>query len=206
MKRTGIVLLALMLLLSMTLSLGGCASNAPEVAQVYDIVVDLVERSYAANDLLYGYGIPVHAVDSKIAEINYLYNDFDFADYEYAHELSPYLTMAEIRAELESVYSSDFLDSHFSTLFDGFMMGDRVVRARYYEKSDWLWRSIDDSEPLITWQRIYDYATMRVVAPSRADYVTVEIDSHLENDPTVLAVRLSIVYEDGQWRLDTPTY
>ncbi|MBQ7318837.1 MAG: hypothetical protein IJW97_01470 [Clostridia bacterium] len=205
-KRLPALLLAILLLLALPLSLGGCASDAPEVEQVYDIVVDLVERSYAANDLLYGYGIPVHAIGSALADINYLYNDTDFADYEYAHELSPYLSIAEIRDTLESVYSSDFLDSHNTTLFDGFFVGNDIVRARYYEKSEWLYQSVDADDPLITWQRIYDYSSMRVVKPSSATYVTVEIDSHIENDSTVLPVKLSIVYENGQWRLDTPTY
>ena len=204
-KRLFTLLLSLLMLLSLPLSLGGCASDVPEVADIYDIVVDLVERSYAANDLLYGYGIPTHGFDSQLAAINYLYNDTDFADYEYAHELSPYLTVGEIQAVLESVYSSDFLDSLYSSLFDGFMMGGSVVRARYYEKNDWLYQSANQ-DPLITWQRIYDYSTMRIVKPSSADYITVEIDSHIENDSTILPVKLSIVYENGQWLLDTPTY
>ena len=55
---------------------------------------------------------------------------------------------------------------------------------------------VDDSET----------TTMRIVKPSSADYITVEIDSHIENDSTILPVKLSIVYENGQWLLDTPTY
>lgn len=198
--------MVLLLCLALSLGLSGCASSAPEVAQIYDVVVELVERSYAANDLLFGYGIPVHAIDSELAALNYLYSDAEFADYEYAHELSPYMTIGEIKSVLESVYSKEYLASHYTTLFDGFMMGDRVVRARYYEEDEWLFQSVDSSEPLITWQRIYDYSTMRVIKPSNASYVTVEIDTHLENDDVILPVQLSIVYTEDGWRLDAPTY
>ena len=63
-----------------------------------------------------------------------------------------------------------------------------------------------DIEPLVTWQRIYDYSTMRVIKPSSSDYVTVEIDTHLEGEEEILPVQISMVYERGGWYLDAPTY
>jgi hypothetical protein len=60
-------------------------------------------------------------------------------------------------------------------------------------------------EPLVTQQRIYDYASMRVVGGDSQTAV-IEIDSHLENEQTTLVVELVLVWENGQWRLDTPTY
>lgn len=203
--RTYSLLLALAMLLCLALPLGGCASDAPAVEQIYDVVVDLVERSYAANDLLYGYGLPVIAIGSEWAELNYTYNASDYADYEYVSEYSPYISITTIKEELESVYSKTFLDSYYTALFDGFLAGETLFRARYYETNDWLYQSVDN-EPLVTWQRIYDYSTMRVIKPSRADYVTVEIDTHLEGETTTLPVRIAIVYQDGEWRLDAPTY
>lgn len=203
-KRIYTLLLAIALLLT-PLSLASCSSKPPALEQIYDTVVDLVERSYAANDLLYGYGLPVIAIGSQWAELNYIYSDSDYADYEYVSENSRYLSISAIKEALESVYSAELLDSYQTALFDGFIVGNDVIRARYYESDEWLYQSLD-SEPLVTWQRIYDYSTMRIVKPSRADYVTVEIDTHLEDDDTVLPVRIAIVYEKGEWRLDSPTY
>jgi hypothetical protein len=60
-------------------------------------------------------------------------------------------------------------------------------------------------EPLVTNQRIYDYATMRVVTGDDRTAV-IRLDSHLENETTTLIVELVLVLEDGEWRLDTPTY
>ena len=190
---------------AMPITLGGCASDAPEVEAIYDTVVDLIERSYAANDVLYGYGLPVIDIGSEYAELNYTYSANDYADYEYVSDKSPYISVAAMQDMLESVYSEEFLESYYGAMFDGFISGDTVVRARYYETNDWLYQSVD-MEPLVTWQRIYDYSTMRVIKPSSADYVTVEIDTHLEGDDTVLPVQISIVYERGEWYLDAPTY
>jgi hypothetical protein len=199
------LLLAIFLCLALPLSLSGCAQDMPDVAAVYDTVVDLIERSYAANDILYGYGLPVIDIGSEYAELNYTYSANDYANYEYVSELSPYVSVVSIREMLEEVYSTEFLATYYTTLFDGFMTGDTVFPARYYETGNWLYQSVD-IEPLVTWQRIYDYSTMRVIKPSSADYVTVEIDTHLEGDDTVLPVKISMVYERGGWYLDAPTY
>ncbi|MBQ7338379.1 MAG: hypothetical protein IJW40_08010 [Clostridia bacterium] len=199
------LLIALILLFCLPATLSGCASQPPEVVQIYDIVVDLVERSYAANDLLYGYGLPVIAIGSEWAELNYIYNDSDYADYEYVSEFSSHVSVNAIKETLESVYSDDFLATYYTSLFDGFLVGEEVFRARYYESNEWLYQSVDN-EPLVTWQRIYDYSTMRLTKPSRADYVSVIIDTHLEGEDEILPVTISITYEDGAWYLDTPTY
>ncbi len=199
------LLLTFALALCLPFALSGCASEPPAVEEVYDIVVDLVERSYAANDLLYGYGLPVIAIGSEWADLNYTYSENDYADYEYVSEYSPYVSLTAIKDELESVYSAEFLETYYTSLFDGFLAGEQLFRARYYEKNDWLYQSVDN-EPLVTWQRIYDYSSMRLTKPSRADYVSVEIDTHLEGEDTVLPVTISIVYLDGAWYLDTPTY
>ena len=185
--------------------MAACSTQAPPVEAIYDTVVDLIERSYAANDLLYGYGLPVIAIDSEWAELNFTYSENDYADYEYVSEYSPYLTANAIKAELESVYSTDYLSTYYTSLFDGFIAGETLFRARYYEADNWLYQSVDN-EPLVTWQRIYDYSTMRITKPSRADYVSVIIDTHLEGDDTILPVTISIVNQGGTWYLDSPTY
>ena len=197
--------LSVLLCLSLPLSLSGCSNELPEVDAVYDVVVDLIERSYAANDILYGYGLPVVDIGSEYAEINYTYSASDYANYEYISEKSPYLSVTSIRELLESVYSEAFLATYVGTLFDGFTAGDTVFSPRYYETNDWLYQSVD-IEPLVTWQRIYDYSTMRVIKPCGANYVTVEIDTHLEGEEEILPVQIAIVYERGAWYLDAPTY
>jgi hypothetical protein len=58
----------------------------------------------------------------------------------------------------------------------------------------------------ITEKRIYNYDSMEIVRPSKANRITVEIDSYLEGSEEHLTVRLSLVKQDGEWYLDSPTY
>lgn len=192
-------------LLFSALFLPGCASSPPELDQIYDTVVNLIEQSYQANDILYGYGLPIIAIDSELAETYHVYSDNDSASYAYVAEESAAITVSAIKDILESVYSSDYLDTYYTSLFDGFVAGDTVYRARYYESDEWLYQSTDN-QPLVTWQRVYDYSTMRLTKPSRADYVSVIIDTHMEGEEEILPITISIVYQNGAWYLDTPTY
>ena len=55
--------------------------------------------------------------------------------------------------------------------------------------------------------RIYDYSSMRVVAPSTREACYIEIDSYLPDQPdNVMRDRLRLVkQEDGLWYLDSFT-
>jgi hypothetical protein len=85
------------------------------------------------------------------------------------------------------------------------VVGSTVVRAQLYETEEGLYQSAD-REVLIPRQRIYDYATMRVVKPSNAHFVTLELESHMPGEQEALTVRLALILEQDGWRLDTPTY
>ena len=86
-----------------------------------------------------------------------------------------------------------------------------VRGARYYNYEDpegrvWLMSS-DDYTPLIKGKRIYDMSTATIVSPSSADFVNIKIETYLEDSPdTRVSVTLSMVKQDGEWRLDSATY
>lgn len=205
-RRWGAVLLLVATMGGMFSSLTGCGrSQPPALEEMYDTVISLIEQSYAVNDLVFGYGLPVWAIDSEYAELQHLYNDNDYVDYQYVTEYAPYRSTEEIKTAMEAVYSSDYLASLYATMFDGTAYGDRVARAQLYENDVWLYQSVD-YRPLVTWQRIYDYASMRMVSPSSATYVTIELDSYLTDDLGRVSVRLGFAREADGWRLDTPTY
>ncbi len=204
MKRTLLALLAALTLLLTALT--GCReSDPPALEDIYDEAVALIEASYAVNDAIFGYGLPVWPIDSELASLTGVYRDSDSAAYERVTDRTPYRSAGELRDAMAEVYSADYVASLSETLFDGFVMGSTVVRARLFEDEDGMYQSASH-EPLVTQQRVYDYATMRVVKPSNAHFVTIELDSHLPGEQETLTVRLSLILEDGGWRLDTPTY
>lgn len=196
--------LACLCLLSL---LCGCGSRStpPELYEIYDEAVALIEASFAVNDALLGHGLPVYEIGSEYAELHKLYADSDFANYERVTPETPYRTIDDIKAAMAAVYSSDYCDSLYANLFDGFVSGSTLVRAQYREDAKGLYL-VTDYTPLVTEQRIYDYATMRIIEPSSLDYVNLEIESYLPGQPERLSVTISLVLEEDGWRLDTPTY
>ena len=141
----------------------------------------------------------------------------------------PYQDIESIQALAESVYTESYLKGAnwkegdlgyggvYAAMFDGFTMGTEIVYARY---------RIDDSidgfyllksnefEPYFTEHKTYDYSTMKIVSPSKAELVNVEITANgryidyenFEVKTGAHTVTLTFVFENGEWKLDTPTY
>jgi len=118
-----------------------------------------------------------------------------------------YVTVNDIKAEAEKVYSSSYLMSIYETMFVGYIEKgvNDIIYARYYDSPDGL-KMLKESDIWITEKRVYDYDSMKIVRPSNSKRITVEINSHLENSTDDLLVRLSLVKQGDQWYLDSPTY
>ena len=177
-------------------------SQPPRLEDSYDETVELIEKSLAVNDLVFGYGLPVWHIGSEYAAMLYIYDKTPV--FENVTEYATITTLTQMKQRMEAVYSSAYLESLYGPLFDGYAYEEGSMPAQYNEDSTRLyqWKNY---KPLVTKQRIYDYASMRVVGGD-AQTAVIEIDSHLENEETTLVVELILVLENGQWRLDTPTY
>lgn len=192
-----------LVMLCLLTALSACArSKPPRLEDIYDEAVELIEKSFAINDIAFGHGLPVWHIGSEYAEMLYIYNNTPI--FENVTEYATVTTLAQMKQRMEAVYSSAYLESLFVPLFDGYAYEEGSMPAQFNEDSTRLyqWKGY---APLVTQQRIYDYASMRVVGGD-AQTAVIEIDSHLENEQTSLVVELVLVLENGQWRLDTPTY
>lgn len=218
MKKRFIMLAAL--LLSMLL-IGGCSgcngcaacSSPPELEEVYDRIVYLIEESKEINTVIYGEGLPVYEVGSDYADYNRLYGtkNTDLIAYEMVSEYAKYQSADEIREAAEKIYTDACLKSIYTYLFDGISISDSMSgiateKAKYDIGSETFGQSRED-ESLLTGMRIYDYSTMKIIKPSNAEVFRITIDSWMENTPAAiqkseLAFALG---EDGLWYLDTFT-
>jgi hypothetical protein len=194
-----------LLLVSLCLltALPACAkSKPPRLEDIYDEAVELIEKSFAVNDMVFGHGLPVWHYGSEYADMLHIYQKTPI--FENVTEYATVATLESIKTRMAAVYSAAYTESLFAPLFDGYVYEEGSMPAQYREDATRLyqWKSY---EPLVTQQRIYDYASMRVVGGD-AETAIIEIDSHLENEQTTLIVELVLVLENGQWRLDTPTY
>lgn len=192
-----------LVLLSLLGTLLSCArSKPPRLEDIYDEAVRLIEASFAVNDVAFGYGLPVWHIGSEYAQMHHIYDKTTV--FENVTEYATVTTLTQLKSRMSAVYSAAYLESLFVPLFDGYAYEEGAMPAQLREDATRLyqWKHY---EPLITSQRIYDYASMRVVGGDDKTAV-IAIDSHLENEQTTLTVELVLVLEDGQWRLDTPTY
>lgn len=138
--------------------------------------------------------------------------------YDYVRDDCKYQSVDDIKALAEKVYSKAYLDSVYTTVFDGFAEeGIGLVRARYMRDesgSSGFFLKSNEFEPYFEKQTVYDYSTMRVLPSSKSGRVTVEMEAegkYLDYDTLEVKVgktkkQLTFVKENGEWRLDTPTY
>ena len=147
-------------------------------------------------------------------EYEFFYTSDDPADYDYVRGDCVYSSVDEIKKAAALVYSTDYLNAIYETMFVGSLSDTNYVEgmtARYIEYADdegnvSLMKS-NTYDPFITEIREYDFSTAKIVKPANAEYVNIEIESYLPSKPeNRLTVRLSMILENGQWMLDSATY
>ena len=131
----------------------------------------------------------------------------------------------QITALASTVYSEGYLADVFEATI-GINGSDEVlsnesITAKYSEITDaengkkYLIRADHNvCEPRVNYTRIYDFSSMTIAKNSRASFVNVEIRSFgpyadVEAEETKIGwstTRLAFIKQDGEWRLDSPTY
>ena len=162
-----------------------------------------------ASEKAYAYVVPYTYVEPEL-----YYTDQDPTDYDYVRKDAPYQTIEEMKTAAELVYSKDYLSSLYLTLFEGTELNDDTMTslsARYFEQTDEygaisLMKS-NTYEPLVTEKRIFDLSTAVIVRPKHKKFVTVSVESYLESTPQNReTIKLSLIFQDGVWMLDSGTY
>ena len=179
--------------------------SIPKIEDVRERIIQLVEDSKQINEIFFGQGLPVYVRDSDLSKEKFVYIGQQNKGYEKVMEVSPYLMLDEMRVAAQRVYSSAYCEQLFESCFDGVVV-DGMTLLEYVEISEWLYQS-QARDVLVRDERIYLYDTMKIVRPSNAEYINVEIESYLISNPEKIEIeRLGFAFEDGSWYLDTPTY
>ena len=204
---------ALILIMTLCVSAMGLTScaRAPKVDDIYDRVVELVEGANELNTVFYGAGMPVYKTDSTYANLTHMYHGFDDAgDYEMVTPYAKFATVSQIEQAAEKIYSKVYLESVvYPAMFTGYAIqgvdGVQVAGARYMEDLDWIYQSTDSSQ-LYKGMIVYDYSTMKVVAPSNREACYVTMNAWMEDTPEkVKEIQIRLVLEEGNWYLDSFT-
>ena len=205
-KKIFIGVLSFLLILSATVSMSSCSGKAPNIEDVNERFVYLIEESKELNVIFFGTGLPIYRRDGELAERKMVYYNDKVSGYnKVLLENSEYLSIDDIKAAAEKIFSDEYLSELYKSAFDGIMTGDVNAYVRFYDNTEWLYQSVSAGEFSLS-ERIYDYSTMEIVKPSNSKYVTVSIESYTLKNPNRISIDLSFVYENGNWFLDSPTY
>ncbi len=199
----GIALAAVMLLVAVS-SFASCAGSAPELSEIRDRVVYLIEGSRELNVIFFGKGLPVYQREDALSEKKGVYYNDEYTSHNRVIENSHYITVDQIKSEAERIYSQDYLSAVYETAFEG-VISSGSSYLRFFDNGEWLYQNIYATDFELS-DRIYDYSTLEIVRPSNAEYVNLTIDSYTITDRSVRTLTLSLVFERGQWYLDSPTY
>ena len=136
----------------------------------------------------------------------YLYTEDDPEDYNYVRYDCPYQLVSHIKAKAEKVYSIEYLNGVYSTMFISSSMSARYMNYTDDDGNIWLAKS-REYEPLISETRKFDLSTAKMVRPSNSKRVNIEVESYLPSAPeNRTVVRITLVLQNGMWMLDSPTY
>ena len=209
MKRIGRVFLILLILVTVIMSSCCDASRepAPAIDEVYDRLVQVIEASHEVNVLLFGAGLPVYPRgDAEDLLVHRYYGVTDNGQ-QFVTPYAKYTSIAEMQTAIAAVYSTEYRESLYESLFTGYAADEMsvVMPARFSEDDKFLYMSRYVS-PLVEGVRVYDYASMQIVEYSHASRLRVAIKSYTEDRPEEWkTVYLSFVYENGDWYLDSPS-
>lgn len=209
MRRILSILLAVLMLGGVLFGLASCSASepAPDLDQVYDRLVQVIEASHEVNVLLFGAGLPVYPRGDAEDELVHRYYGVNDNGQEYVTPYAKYASIGEMKAAIAAVYSTEYRESLFETLFVGFADTDLggVMPARFSEDERYLYQN-KYVNPLVEGVRVYDYAGMEIVSYSHSSLLRVSIPSYTENNPDEWkTVYLTFVYENGDWYLDSPS-
>ena len=209
MKRILTLLLAILMLAGSAVGLASCSASepAPDIDQVYDRLVQVIEASHEVNVLLFGAGLPVYPRGDAEDELVHRYYGVADNGQQFVTPYAKYASIAEMQAAIAAVYSTEYRESLYESLFTGFAADEMsvVMPARFSEDERFLYMS-KYVDPLVDGVRVYDYASMEIVSYSHSSRLRVSVNSYTEDRPEEWKrVYLSFVYENGDWYLDSPS-
>lgn len=205
-KRVLAGILALVLGVCTVLSLTSCqGSSAPELDDVKERLVYLIEESKELNVIFFGKGLPVYRRDSAIAERKTVYTSDSINGYDRLNENSEYISIDALKYAAEQIYSEDYLSAVYEGAFEGILTGNTGAYLRFYDDGKNLYQNTNLHDFKVN-ERIYDYSTMEIIAPSSSDYINVTVETYSLGESKRKTVTLSFTFENGNWYLDSPTY
>lgn len=142
----------------------------------------------------------------------FIYSAADQEHYDYVRTDTGYLSTDDMKVAAEKVYSKDYLNSLYESMFTGVTTGSAILYARYYDYEDNENGTVslvkyngDKGYDLTEW--VYDFSTMKMVEESNSTFLTIEVERTDAKDAARReTAKLYFALENGEWYLDSPSF
>lgn len=182
--------IAVMLIVAFTFSITAC-SKKPDKDEAKEIVNSLVLGSYELNRIYFGKGL----LPKETGNPNEAYSPVS--------ESEPLALKSKLTERTKEIYSLAYAQSLIDMAFKGIStdVTNNVVFARYTVQGDDDWIYVHrEIKPIIERLESYDLSKTEIKKLSKK---FIEATIYTTGGK---AVEITLIKEDGNWRLDTPTY
>ncbi len=141
----------------------------------------------------------------------YYYTSVDDEGYDYVRLDSGYRTVDDVKEKIETVYSYEYSQSLYGSIFDGVASGEAVMVPKFIETTasngSMMLAQSNTYGALKVERRVYLFETAKInKLSSNKNLVRISIDSYLPSNPDNITTReITLVYHDGDWYLNNPT-
>lgn len=188
-KRIFKAIISFMLIATVAISMVGC--EKPTEDEAVSMVKDLVSRSYELNVIYYGEGLKYKDSGNP--------NDI----YMVVYEQEKYILKSQLTKATREVFSESFATSIIDMSFNGVQseINQNSVQPRYMTQIDDDLLYVNRTyEPVVGEIAKYNYDTIEILKISRR-FIEAEIKT-----TSGQVVGVTLIKEDGGWRLDSGTY
>jgi len=123
-----------------------------------------------------------------------------------------FFTVKDIKEKVEEVYSYEYSNSIYGSVFEGTAAGDSVMTPKFIETTasngSMMLAQSNTYGAMKVEKRVYLYETAKInKLSSNKNLVRITIDTYLPSNPEKIVEReITLVYENDNWYLGNPTF
>ena len=201
MKRKFISLLAAACMIFL---FAGCSGSSFTDNEIIEAAANLIAESIPVNEIYFGKGLAAVAEDSEAAAAfaREIKTSVSLLQYMPVDKSTGYDSVDRIKEATEKVYSESYFAYLYEMAFTGISdEGSTATYARYMETEGGTLAVRKDFTVIDT----RTYGTDVQVVSKKGNSAVVEVQSYVDGKEDAV-VEVQMVYENGAWRLDSPTY
>lgn len=184
--------------------LTGCGGSSFTDDEIIEAATNLIAESIPVNEIYFGVGLASVETDSEaVADFaREIKTSVTLLQYLPVDKSTGYDSIDRIKEATEKVYSESYCAYLYEMAFTGISdEGATATYARYMETEGGTLAVRKDFTVIDT----RTYGTDMQIISKKGNSAVVRVQSYV-NEKEDAVVEVQIIYENGAWRLDSPTY